>query len=534
MTLILRDYQEKAITDLWQWFGDNSRGNPLIVLPTGAGKSLVQAELLRRIFEADPRSRVICVTHSRELVGQNFAELIGIWPDAPAGVYSAGLNRRDIGARIIFCSIQSVFRKAYAIQQCDLVIIDEAHMLPRKSDTMYQKFLADLLAINRQMRVIGMTATEYRLDSGMLTDGEGALFTDIAHKTGVIELFDKGYLCPPRTWRRTKGEVSTAGVGTRLGEYIQSQLEVSAMDPSSIEAIADETCAAGHDRAGWIVFGVSIAHCEALRDAIRARGFSCECVFGETEKSERNRIIADFKARKIRCLVSRDVLSIGFNAKHVDLITLARPTKSTGLYVQQVGRGTRLSPETGKTDCVVLDFAGAVKTHGPFDDPFLPESKVSKGKGAAPFKECPECGCCTGTASRACPECGFEYPPPEKVVTVTPDSKPILSQPPEWLPVAGVAYRQHNKPGGLPTMRIEYRVGLTVHKEWACPQHPGFARQKFEGWWLRRAPGPVPRTVDEAIARSGELAVPDAVQVKREGKYDRVISHRFEAGRAAA
>ena len=83
-------------------------------------------------------------------------------------------------------------------------------------------------------------------------------------------------------------------------------------------------------------------------------------------------------------------------------------------------------------------------------------------------------------------------------------------------------------------MRVEYRVGLTIHKEWVCLSHSGYPREKAAGWWLRRAPGPVPATVAEAIARSGELAVPDAIQVKREGKYDRIVSHRFDAGRVAA
>jgi DNA repair protein RadD len=252
------------------------------------------------------------------------------------------------------------------------------------------------------------------------------------------------------------------------------------------------------------------------------------------DKGERDGLIAQFKARQLRFLTSMQVLTTGFNARHVDLIALARPTQSTGLYIQMVGRGTRLSPETGKTDCLVLDFGGNIARHGPFDEPFLPENKASKGKGAAPFKECPECGCCTGTATRACPGCGFEYPPPERVVTVTPDAKPILSIAPEWLPVTAAKCRRHEKAGGLPTMRVEYQVGLTIHKEWCCPEHVGFARQKFEGWWLRRAPGPVPKTVDEAIARSGELAVPDAIQVKREGKYDRVISHKFESKKEAA
>lgn len=534
MKLELRDYQEKALSDLWEWFGHNPTGNPLIVLPTGAGKSLVQAELLARVFEADPKSRVICVTHSRELVSQNFAELIGLWPEAPAGIYSAGLNRRDLHSRIVFCSIQSVFRRAFQLQQCDLVIIDEAHMLPRKSDTMYQKFLSDLKTINPGMRVIGMTATAYRLDSGMLTDGEGALFTDVAHETNVMELFDEGYLCPPHTWRQKKGEIDTKGVGTRLGDYIMAQLEVAALDESSINAIADETCMAGADRKGWIVFGVSVAHCEALRDAIKARGITCECVFGETEKGDRNRLISEFKAQKIRCLVSRDVLSIGFNARHVDLITLARPTKSTGLYVQQVGRGTRLSPETGKENCIVLDFAGAIATHGPFDSPFLPKAK-GKGTGADPFKECPECGCACGTMTRICPSCGEEFPPPERVVHAVPDAKPILSVEPEWLPVSAVTYKRHTKQGGTDSMKVTYQVGLGFHSEWVCLGHTGFARSKAETWWRRRDAGPIPRGVTEALeVAEYVLARPTHIRVKKEGQYDRIVGYQFAAQAVAA
>jgi DNA repair protein RadD len=534
MTLTLRPYQERCLADLWHWFEGNT-GNPLVVLPTGAGKSLVIAEWCRGVCQIDPGAGIIILAHVRELISQNAAELIGLWPDAPVGIYSAGLNRRDMGKAITFASIQSIHSKAYKLpRRIDMVLVDEAHLIPRKSETMYGKFLADLRAINPSVKIIGLTATPFRLDSGLLHEGPESMFDGIAHETNVIELFDAGFLSPPRSYRQKGAEIDTTGVSIRAGEFIASQLESAAMDAETVDAIADRIVEAGHDRAGWLAFGCSVAHCEAITEALRARGFAGATISGDMDKGERDGLIAQFKARHLRFLTSMQVLTTGFNARHVDLIALARPTQSTGLYVQMIGRGTRLSPETGKTDCLVLDFGGNIARHGPFDEPFLPESKSGKGKGPARFKECPECGCATGTASRACPGCGFEYPPPEKVVTVTPDSKPILSQPPEWLPVAGVTYRQHNKPGGLPTMRVEYRVGLTTHKEWVCIEHAGYAREKAAGWWLRRAPGPVPATVAEAIARSGELAVPDAVQVKREGRYDRIVSHRFDQKKEAA
>jgi DNA repair protein RadD len=396
---------------------------------------------------------------------------------------------------------------------------------------MYGRFLADLKTINPALKIIGLTATPFRLDSGLLHEGKGAMFDGIAHETNVRDLFDAGFPSPPRSYRQ-KAEIDTSGVGTRAGDFIASQLESAAMDPEVVDAIADRIVEAGQDRKGWLVFGCTVAHCEALAAALNARGFAGRGVYGDTDQAEgkgtRDRAIADFKAQRLRFLCSQGVLTTGFNARHVDLIALARPTQSTGLYIQMVGRGTRLSPETGKDDCLVLDFGGNIARHGPFDEPFLPESKSGKGKGSAPFKECPECGCATGTATRNCPACGFEFPIPERTVAVVPDAKPILSVEPEWLEVAGVKYRTHTKPGSPDSLRVEYRVGLTVHKEWVCFSHSGYARQKAEGWWLRRAKGPPPRDTQEAMLRSFELAEPTHIQVRREGKFDRVAGYRFE------
>ena len=148
------------------------------------------------------------------------------------------------------------------------------------------------------------------------------------------------------------------------------------------------------------------------------------------DKRERDRIIADFKAERLRFLVSQGVLTTGFNARHVDLIALARPTKSTGLYIQMIGRGTRLSPETGKANCLILDFGGNIARHGPFDDPAIPDKK-SKGEGPAPYKTCPECECVCGTMTAFCPACGFEFPPPDGAIPAGAGALPYRHHAPE-------------------------------------------------------------------------------------------------------
>lgn len=534
--LQLRPYQEQALSDLWRWFAEQD-GNPLVVLPTGAGKSLVIAEWCKLVFDTDPTACILVVTHVRELVAQNAAELVGMWPEAPWGIYSAGLGRRDIAKPLLFASIQSIHTKAFKLpRRVDMVLIDEAHLIPRTSDTMYGRFLVDLKTINPAVKIIGLTATPFRLDSGRLDQGKGAMFDGIAHDTNVRGLIGDGFLCPPIGPVRQSTEIDTSGVGIRGGEFIAAQLSAEACRPEVVAAVADRIVEAGAHRRGWLVFGCTIEHCELLAEALRERGFEGRGVYGDTDQKEgkgtRDRVIADFKAQRFRFLCSQGVLTTGFNAKHVDLVALARPTQSTGLYIQMVGRGTRLSPETNKADCLVLDFGGNIARHGPFDEPFIPEAKV-KRDGKAPFKECPECENACGTSTRICPACGHEFPPPERTVDTAPAAKPLLSVEPEWLEVADAVYRRHEKAGSSPSLRVEYRVGLMVYKEWVTLEHSGYPRTKAESWWMRRAPGTViPATVDEAIARAHEVAVPSHIRVKRNGQFDEIVAIKFEPGKA--
>ena len=538
MPLDLREYQAKALNDLYGYFEEHT-GDPLVVLPTGGGKSLVIAEWIKGVFSIAARSRVLVVTHVAELVEQNYGELISLWPDAPAGIYSAGLGKRQLHSRILFGSVQSLFKRAHQIQQCDLLLIDEAHLVPRNSETMYGRLIADLRRINPHMKVIGLTATAYRLDSGMLHDGDDRLFTHVAHETSVRYLIDNGWLVPLVSRTRKDAAIDTTGVHTRLGEFVSSELEDRALDPEIVKKIADDIVANGHDRRGWLVFGCSVAHCEALRDAIAAHGIAVGVVFGDSDKADRRSTIAAFKAQRLRCIVSMGVLTTGFNAKHVDLVALARPTKSLNLYVQMVGRGTRCvgsniaeSIANGKRDCLVLDYGGNIRRHGPFDEPFLPGSKTKgDGTGEAPMKECPQCEAETLIASLVCAACGFEFPPPEKKISVAADYAPVLAPPPEWLAVDDVAYTHHQGRDGKPdTLRVTYRTGLTFHNEWVCFDHPpsSYAARAAGLWWRRRTTEVMPEGVAEAAARAAGLAKPNAIRVRQAGRYTEVTDHRFD------
>ncbi|MDD3095876.1 MAG: DEAD/DEAH box helicase family protein, partial [Candidatus Marinimicrobia bacterium] len=194
--ITLRPYQNDALAGLDNYWLRGAGRNPIISAPTGSGKSLLIAEFVRRTLAEYQNLRVMVLVDSRELVRQNAEELRAIWPEAPVGVYSAGLKRRQKNAQITFAGIQSVYRRASEFGVIHIVIVDECHMIPRASSSRYGTFLRGLRAINPNVVAIGLTATPYRLDSGLLTEGEGALFDGIAYDIDIAGLIADGYLSP--------------------------------------------------------------------------------------------------------------------------------------------------------------------------------------------------------------------------------------------------------------------------------------------------------------------------------------------------
>jgi len=523
--LTLRPYQETAIASIYKYYEKNS-GNCCVVIPTAGGKSLVMASFIEGVLKAWPDQRILIVTHVRELIAQNHAEMIGLWPDAPAGIYSAGLGKRDAKARILFAGIQSIHRRAAEIGHTDLVLIDEAHLIPGNSSTMYRRFLDALSAINPALKVIGLTATPFRTGSGMLHEGKEALFTDIAYEAPVRELIDAGYLSPLVS-KQPATRLDVSKVGTRAGDFIARDLAVAVDKEATTRAAVNEIIEHGKDRKSWLAFCSGVEHSHHVAQEFDRQGITCRTIFGDTPKDERDAIIAAFKRGEIRALASMGVLTTGFNAPAVDLIALLRPTKSAGLYVQMVGRGTRLAP--GKENCLVLDFAGNVRRHGPIDL-VRPKRPGEGGGGDAPTKLCPECESIIALSATECPDCGYEFPAREVKIAPTAAALPILSpKTPQWLQVSGVSYSRHRKPGGRPSLKVIYHCGLTSYSEWVCIEHQGYARQKAADWWRKCAPGTkVPLSVDEAIAQASRLAIPSDISVRPSGRYFEISGYRFD------
>jgi DNA repair protein RadD len=523
--LTLRPYQQAAIASIYGYF-QNNKGNPLVIIPTAGGKSLVMASFIKGVLKAWPDQRILIVTHVRELIAQNHAEMIGLWPDAPAGIYSAGLGKREAQARVLFAGIQSIHRRAREIGHTDLVLIDEAHLIPGNSSTMYRRFLDALSEINPALKVIGLTATPFRTDSGMLHEGKSALFTDIAFEAPVRELIDQGYLSPLVSKQPTT-QLDVSKVGTRAGDFIARDLAAAVDQEAITRAAVAEIIDYGKDRKSWLAFCSGVDHARHVAEEFQRRGITCRTIFGDTPKDERDAIIAAFKRGEIRALASMGVLTTGFNAPGVDLIALLRPTKSAGLYVQMVGRGTRLAPN--KENCLVLDFAGNVRRHGPIDL-VRPKRPGEAGGGDAPTKVCPMCDSIVALSSTECPDCGYEFPAREVKIAPTAAALPVLSpKSPQWLPVHGVSYSRHDKLGGRPSLKATYSCGLKSYSEWVCIEHQGYARQKAADWWRKRAPDvPIPLSVDEAIAQASRLTRPSDISVRPSGRYFEISGYRFD------
>lgn len=358
--MILRPYQA---TDIELLMESLDRGeHPVVAWPTGAGKGVLIAAMIERL-----PGRILCVTHRKELISQNEAQALGVGSQ-DTGVYSAGLGRRETAERVIFAGVQSVYRRMDQLQEVgafDYLIIDEAHLvaLNAKGDT--TMYGAIIRACEKAKR-IGLTATPYRLSDGPIYGGSDTWFSTCPIERSIRELTELGYLSR-LVGVQTAASVDLSNVRTRAGDYSLSDLAQASSEEEVVSLALDEVCYLARDRKSWLLFGVDISHTRLIRDGLRDRGIDAEMVTSETPADEGDAIIQRFKAAKIRALCNCEKYTTGFDARNVDCIALLRASQSKGLIVQMLGRGTRLSPETGKEDCLVLDMAGNLSRHLPLD-----------------------------------------------------------------------------------------------------------------------------------------------------------------------
>lgn len=555
--LIPRHYQEDAIQAIFAYFASGAQGNPVVALPTGTGKSIVIAEFIRRALTWYPQTRILVVTHVKELVQQNFLELLEVWPQAPAGIYSAGLGRRDVHYPVTFCGIASIVNRVADFGWVDLVLVDECHTLSPKNDTMYSKALEALKTVNPSVRVIGLSATPFRLGLGMIT--EGGLFTDICCDWCSLEKFnqlvDEGFIAPLIP-KQTSTELDVAGVDLQGGEYVASQLQAAVDKESITRAAIEETLRHAEDRHHWLVFCTGTEHADHTTKLLNEMGVVAVAVHSKLEafdprfahlarpkETPRDLHIRLFKEGLVRAVVSVGVLTTGFNYRPVDLIVMLRPTMSPSLWVQMLGRGTRPAPDFDKLNCLVLDFAANTKRLGPINDPVIPRKKGKKRKGPMPYKVCPACATYNHARAAVCIHCGEAFPEQTKIGAEASEEALIRRQKKEQVieshfeefDVTRIDFAKHQSrdPAKPPSLKITYQCGFRIFNEWWCLEHTGFASKKARDAWRyfersrNQDAGEPPESVDIALERVGDLAIPSKIRVLVKPKFSEVVGYTF-------
>ena len=579
----LRDYQIASVEAVYD-FIRNKVGNPCVVLPTAAGKSPVMAQICKDSVN-EWQGRVLVLAHVKELLEQTAEKIRTLAPELEVGIYSAGLKRRDTIEPVIVAGIQSVHDKAAQLGSFDLILIDEAHLIPDSEGGMYRSLIADMQEINDQVKIVGLTATPYRLTTGMLC-GPDKILTEVCYEVGVKQLINQGYLSKI-VGKAAVAEISTEELKIVRGEFDAKQTEEKFTAEPVVSAAVSEILGATFDRKSVMLFCQGIGHAQRVAGELRDKIAGLEeeakkClaplpetfpltdatelaiaadwlqehehqympirmwlalgdrrvaeVYGDTPDDERAAIIADFRAGKIQYLVNVNVLTTGFDAPNVDCVCLLRATVSPGLFYQMVGRGFRLSP--GKLNCLVLDFGGNIERHGPVD---CLKAKTKPGRGEPEGKICPQCRVVASSSQTVCLECGYvwistrdENPPHDGRAS---SESPVSGEPTiVEKEIRSTEYRLHRKKGAGPdaptTLRVTYQFSLTDFvSEWVCIEHSGFAGDKAQTWWHRRCRYEMPTTTAEALymASCGWLAESTSVKVKKTpGKpFPEIVSYQI-------
>lgn len=581
----LRPYQQDAVSRVVEHFRE-SDDPAVVVLPTGSGKSLVIAELARLA-----RGRVLVLAHVRELVEQNHAKFQAYGLEAD--IFSAGLGRKESRRQVVFGSVQSVLpnlerfdtsQGSHGTAGFTLLVIDECHRVSQDSDSSYHRVIAHLRRANPRLKVLGLTATPYRLGQGfiyhrhhhgMVRGDADCFFRDCVFELPLRLMVKQGYLVPPTpvdvAVERYDFSALTPGSG---GLFREDELNRVAAGNRVTPGIIEDVMAQARQRQGVMIFAASVAHATEILGYLPAG--QAALITGATPTPERETLIADFKARRLKYLVNVSVLTTGFDAPHVDLIAILRPTESVSLYQQIVGRGLRLSP--GKQDCLILDYAGnpwdlyapEIGSPRPASDtepvqvacPACGHANIYWGRrdgdvviehfgrrcqglveapGAASgankkqqcdfrfrFKTCNECGAENDIAARQCHGCQTLLVDADKALR---DALKLRDA--RVLRVSGMQLEATVNGRGLARLKVTYHDedGATL-SEWFALETPP-QRAAFAAVFLRehlRAPGIAwnPTCPEEVIAEQRRLRAPDFVIGRKSGRYWQIRRKLFD------
>lgn len=514
----LRDYQIEALAAIKDAL--DAGNHPVCSVAAGGGKSILIAALASTL-----PGRILIVTHRKVLISQDELALrkLGIHD---AGIYSAGLKRRDLSDRVVFAGLQSIYKRMDELQAhgaIRYILWDEAHMCappenPNAEKGSKKRMSNVIFEACPDAQRVGFSATPYRMDDGPIYADNGLWFNCMPSHVGVTDLTEMGYLSR-LTGVKTAIDADLSSVKVRHGDYVSKELSEVMQETELVQAAVEEIVELSRHRKSLKVFCVDQAHCETVTRAMQDAGIDAEFVTGKTRSEEEALILERFQKQNLRALISCEKFTTGFDVPCIDCVVLLRPSQSKSLVVQSICRGTRLSPETGKFDCLVLDLAGNLEKHMPIDGiPKVIKSprQMSKEEKEEQEKEkkVVERPLNHGTRAARMDPLGSSATVRLKVLDVTYLVKPAKKYPDRDNLIA--IYKCVNDQG----------VKRSVSR-WVLVEYPGRAGAQARDWFERRGLA-MPRTARDALKEVRKsLTKPIEIVVKKDGDYDRVLSETF-------
>lgn len=545
--ITLRPYQEEALAAVMEAMGRQKY--VLIQAGTGAGKTILFSSIIQKCMR-EYNMRIAVVAHREILVRQAYEKLLRVAPEAEnyVGLACSSVSKDiDLDRPVIIGSPQTLANRLGVCRPVNLVIIDECHRVPpRNEHSQYGDMLAKLEAYYPPLRIIGVTATPYRLGHGYIygcqcRKGSVNWWPSLTCSISIGTLQDAGWLVPLHAKEAVDMDDALSCVRTSKGEFDTHELAALMGKPVHITNAVTAYEKYAQDRRHVVVFAVTIEHAERLCEAFAAAGYRSGVVHSRMPKAERDNVLRGFDDGSIRVVCNVGVLTEGWDSTGVDCMLMCRPTMSPALFVQMVGRGLRL--HEGKADCLLLDLSGNCARHGSPDNPVVTWSdgtKKAKSKERQ-MKTCPDCEELVSPDARECPGCGYEFPHAELVEArkdnvemrdvLFAGSPPFMQDDSVNVEVKGCRVEPYTSKAGNRMLRLsiecrmEHVLTPTFVNHFMDIEGHGSLRGKYRAQilWARLAGSSVPSTVDEANARQGELRFPDALRIKKNGRYYNVV-----------
>ena len=517
-----RQYQIDC-ADAWYKSLKDPLCKPVVAVPTAAGKTVILGIFLNQYLNDHPDDRIVVLSHTQEIVEQDYNSLRVFFPEMEISIYSAGLGEKELG-QITVAGIQSAINNVNLFKWTNLFIVDEVHAVNHAAVGSYRKLLDAAHG-----RVAGMSATIFRSGHGYIYEGKGTLFNHLAYDLTSVRNFNNlvedGYLCElisvaPDT------QLDSSDIKKSGGDYNVKHLAAAHDQESITKAAIQDLKKYGKNYRKWLVFAIDIDHADHICKFLNTAGIPSR-VLHSRMLAGREDVLDTFQNGRTQAIVSVGMITTGFDAPCVDLIALLRPTMSAVLHVQMVGRGMRVFP--GKGHCLVLDFAGNTERLGPINNVTIPKRK-GKGKGEAPTKTCPMCKTITFARAKLCKVCGHEFVFETKLTLGSSKNNifkkdRMTGKPPKWMDVNGTSYQIHKKMGKPDSVKVSYRCGISTVVEWLFPEHPGFPGRKSRHVLSRRGYTGKMNAIN-VVGSNRDITAPRQILVDFSGKYAQITNTR--------